>query len=89
MRTLQKSIERQPKSKKFWDAYEEEGLIADINIQIAQEMQKQNLSQEDMAKRMGTHQQAISRLLKESRYTIRTLCKIARALGKKLQIRFV
>ena len=72
-------------------AYEEEGVFVELAIQIAKLRARKGLSQLELARQLHTSQQTISRL--ESPHngslSLRTLIKLARALGKELKIQFV
>jgi antitoxin HicB len=59
-----------------------------IALQLQEEMRKQKLTQEEMAKRMGTSRAVLQRLLnpKNISVTLATLNRAAAALGKDLEI---
>lgn len=82
------------------DFLEEEGFLAEaeaiaakrvIAWQIAQLMEKQNLSKAEMARRMQTSRAAVDRLLDPANEsaTLVTLEKAALALGKRLEVALV
>jgi antitoxin HicB len=84
----------------FDDFLEKEGLRAKVEtnaikrviaFQLADLMQKENLSKTDMAKRMKTSRSSIERLLnpQNESVTLQTLERAALALGKKLEIKFI
>lgn len=60
-----------------------------IAMRIKEEMDKINLSQVEMAKRMGTSRASLSRLLDPQNVsvTLNTLDRAAAALGKNLEIK--
>lgn len=60
-----------------------------IAWQLAQEMEKQNLSKAAMAERMNTSRTQLNRLLnpKDGNVTIESLQRAASAVGRTLQIR--
>ncbi len=60
-----------------------------IAWQIAQEMQLQQLTKTELAKRMRTSRAALNRLLDENdaSLTLTTLASAAAALGKKIDLR--
>ncbi len=60
-----------------------------IAWQIAQEMQAQQLTKTELAKRMRTSRAALNRLLDENdaSLTLTTLASAAAALGKKIDLR--
>ena len=76
-----------PEFKKEYDALEVE---YDIISQIIKTRLEQNLTQSDLAKRVGTAQSNISRL-ESGNYnpTLEFLEKIANSLGKKLKVSFI
>ena len=81
--TLQKEL-KDPVFKQAWDSFELEYNLADLVIKIRSEA---GLSQEELAKRIGTTQSAIARM--ESGKVVprlESLAKIASACGKKLEI---
>lgn len=72
-------------------AYEEEGINAEIARQIFDLRTKAGLTQQELAARAGTTKSAISRL-EDADYdghSLSMLKRIAEALDKRLQIRFV
>ena len=79
------------KNKVVKKAFDEEDVYARLAIQIAELREKQGLSQKDLAKRLRTSQQMISRLEDPSNngISLSTLVKLAQAFRKHLKIRFV
>ncbi|MGD0856691.1 MAG: helix-turn-helix transcriptional regulator [Dehalococcoidia bacterium] len=80
---LQKEL-KDPDFKQAWDSYELEYNLANLLIQLRSEA---GLSQDELAKKIGTTQSAIARM--ESGKVIprlESLAKIASACGKKLEI---
>lgn len=76
-----------PKFKKEWDENE---LEYQLMVMILKARNEQNLTQSELAERTGICQSNISRIEKgQALPSISTLCKIARGLGKRLQIKFV
>ena len=75
----------------FRQAFDEEEVFTSLAIQIARIRQKEGLSQTDLAKRLHTSQQTVSRLedAHNKSYSLNTLVKLAEALHKKLKIEFV
>lgn len=78
---------KDPELKKEYDALEVE---YDIISQIIKTRLEQNLTQSDLAKKVGTAQSNISRL-ESGNYnpSIEFLEKIATSLGKKLKVSFI
>jgi DNA-binding transcriptional regulator YiaG len=70
--------------------FEREYARAGIAIQIAQLREKQGLSQAALARRLHTSQQAVSDIetLKKANVTLRTLERVAAALGRRLVVEF-
>ena len=72
-------------------AYEEEGVFVELAVQITRLREQKGLSQQELARRLHTSQQTISRL--ESPHngslSLRTLIKLAHTLGKELKVQFV
>ena len=76
-----------PEFKKEWDENE---LEYQLMMMILKARNEQNLKQSELAERTGIRQSNISRIEKgQALPSISTLCKIARGLGKQLQIKFV
>ena len=72
-------------------AYEEEVINAEIARKIYQLRTKAGLTQEELAQRVGTSKSSICRL-EDADYdghSLSMLKKIAAALGKRLEIRFL
>lgn len=64
-------------------------VMYDIKRQIIKYRIENNLSQKELAEKIGTKQSAISRLENDDyNPSIEFLDKVANALGKKLEIRF-
>ena len=79
------------KNPEFKKAFEKEEIFASLAIQIAQIRQKQGLSQRDLAKRLKTTQQTVSRLedTHNNSLSLNTLLKLAGVLHKRLKIELV
>ncbi len=84
----------------FDDFLEEENLLADsqaiaikrvLAFQLEQNMQTNNLSKTQLAKRMNTSRAALDRLLdpQNPSVTLQTLERAAEAIGKRLEIRMI
>ena len=84
-------LKEQLKDPAVREAYEEEGLFVELAIQIGQLRQRRGLSQRALAKRLHTSQQTISRLEspRNGSLSLRTLVKLAHALGKEVKVQFV
>ena len=81
----------------FDDFLEEQGILEEVEVaavkkvlayQIAEEMQKQNISRVEMAKKMETSRAVLNRLLdpENSSVTLRTMTKAAQSVGKRLRL---
>ena len=62
MRRFQDYLKEQLKDPAFRKAYEEEGVYAELAIQVARLRIQKRLTQRALAKRLHTSQQTISRL---------------------------
>ena len=84
-------LKGQLKKEEFRKGYEEEGVYAQVALQIARLRTRKNLSQKRLARLLRTSQQMISRLEDphNSHCSLRTLIRLAHALGKELKVRFV
>ena len=84
-------LKEQLKDPAFRDAYEEEGIYAELAIQAARLRIQKRLTQRALAKRLHTSQQTISRLEspRNGSLSLRTLVKLAHALGKEVKVQFV
>ncbi len=89
-RTLQDRVKEELKDPGFRRAYEDADLPVRLAIQIAKLREKRGLSQKELAQKLGTKQQVISRIEKfrQTNLTLETLQKIARVLHAHLVIIF-
>jgi len=80
--------EQYKKSREFRKAYDEEVLNLKIAYKIAQLRKQRHVTQRELAKKIGTTQQTISRLedSENTKVTVHTLAKLAIALKAKLSI---
>ncbi|OGX39722.1 MAG: hypothetical protein A3C53_01485 [Omnitrophica WOR_2 bacterium RIFCSPHIGHO2_02_FULL_68_15] len=88
---FQEYLKEQLKNKEFRQAYEEEGVYVEVAMQIAHLRTQKRISQKRLAKLLHTTQQNISRLENpdNASCSLRTLVKLAQALGKQLKVQFV
>lgn len=89
--TVSRHIEEEfRKDPEFRVAYMDEIVKLEIARKVRWLRHKRNLSQNQLAKRMGTTQQTVSRLEdpRNTEITITTLAKVAMALRADLQINF-
>ncbi len=91
VRKFQDYLKGQLKDEMFRKGYEEEGVYAQVAIQIARLRSQKKLSQKRLARLLHTSQQTISRLEdpENTSYSLQTLVKLARALGRELKVQFV
>ena len=84
-------LKEQLKDQTVREAYEEEGLFVELAIQIGRLRQRKGLTQRALARRLHTSQQTISRLEspQNGSLSLRTLVKLAHALGKEVKVQFV
>ena len=90
-RTFQSRLREDIKDPEFRAHYEEEKQALMLAIKISELREKKGLSQQQLAKLMGTSQQAISRIEsgEYEGFTLKTLEKIAEATGTRVKIEFV
>jgi len=91
VRTFKSRLREELKDPEFKSHYEDERQALKLAIKIAALREQKGLSQQELAKRMGTSQQAISRIEsgEYEGFTLKTLEKIAEATGMKVKIDFV
>ncbi|MCC3145121.1 helix-turn-helix domain-containing protein [Halanaerobium sp. Z-7514] len=76
-------------SKEVKEEYEKLNVMYEIKKQIIRYRIENDLTQKELADRIGTKQSAISRLENDDyNPSVEFLDKVAHALGKKLEIRF-
>lgn len=91
VRTFQSRLREDIKDPEFKTNYQEERQALKLAMKIAELRNQKGLSQQELAKLMGTSQQAISRIEsgEYEGFTIKTLEKIAGATGMRVKIEFV
>ncbi len=88
--TFRQILQEELKNPAFRWEWEESEAAYQVGRQIIQARIEQNLSQRELAKKAKTTQAVISRIESLSvNPSIKLLDRIARALGKTLQIRFI
>jgi ribosome-binding protein aMBF1 (putative translation factor) len=89
-RLFQDRLKEDRKNPIFAKAYEESDLPVRLAIMIAKIRERLGITQGELAKRMGTKQQVVSRLERGDDINPRldTLEKAARAMGKHLELSF-
>ncbi|MCI0529690.1 MAG: helix-turn-helix transcriptional regulator [Nitrospira sp.] len=91
IRTFQERLREDLKDPEFRKHFEEERQALALALKIARLREKKGLSQKELAKLMGTTQQAISRIEsgEYEGFSLKTLEKVAEATGTRLKIEFV
>lgn len=88
--TLRQYLRGEMKDSEFQRLYEQADIELRIALEITKAREAKNMSQRELAEAIKTKQQTISRIERGAQnMTIGTLDKIARALGRGLQVRFV
>jgi DNA-binding XRE family transcriptional regulator len=91
VKTFRSRLREDLRDPEFKALYQEERQALKLAMKITKLREKKGLSQQQMAKLMGTSQQAISRIEsgEYEGFTLRTLEKIAEATGTRVKIEFV
>ncbi len=91
VRTFRSRLSEDLKDPEFRTHYQEERQALKLAMKITKLREKKGLSQQELAKLMGTSQQAISRIESGDYegFTLKTLEKIAEATGTQLEIEFI
>ena len=91
--TLNSALAQELKSKQFRKVWKEPtgDPYLDTALTIIKMRKEKNLTQAQLAQKAGTTQQVVARLesLTYRSYSLKTLEKLAEALGKNPQIRFI
>lgn len=86
--SFDKYLAQQMKDPRVRRAFYQERNLLSIGLALANERKKQGLTQEDIAKRIGTSTPQISRTeQRPERSNVSTLIRYAEAVGMKLDIR--
>ena len=89
-RTFREYLKDQEKNSRFKKNFEEEKRRLNLGYQIFLAREKAEMTQGELAKRIGTRQSNISRLEQGNyNFTVDMLEKIAGALNFKLKIEFI
>jgi DNA-binding XRE family transcriptional regulator len=77
--------------KHFKQAFDEEDVFARLAVEIAKAREEQGLSQKELAERLHTTQQTVSRLEnpRNRAFSLATLIKLAKVFHKNIEIRLV
>jgi len=91
VRRFKDRLKKDLRDSEFRKAFDEKEVYASLAIQIAKIRQKKNLTQQELAKRLHTTQQNISRLedINNRSCSLKTLIKVARMLDKQLKVELV
>lgn len=91
VRTFKSRLKEDIKDPEFKTYYQEERQALKLAMKIAELRNQRGLTQQELAKLMGTSQQAISRIESGDYegFTLKTLEKIAEATGMRVKIEFV
>lgn len=89
MKTLDNILNEELKDSTFKSLFEYESLIQEIALQIAKFRKELGMSQNELAEKIGTKQQVISRIEGGNQnISIQMLLKISNVLGQNLKISF-
>ena len=87
---FQSYLKEQLKNPKFKKHYDESGKQLEIAYQILQLRKKTGMSQNDLAKKLGTTQSNVARIeTGQQNFTTATLQKIAVVFDREVKIEFV
>ena len=81
---------QQLRKPKVREAFEEEKKVLNLGVALAQERKRRGLTQEDVAKKIGTSAPQVSRTERKPEHTnVQTLMRYAEALGMTLDVKLV
>lgn len=91
VRRFKDRLKKDLRDPEFRKAFDEEEVCTSLAIQIAKIRQKKDLTQQELAKRLQTTQQTISRLedINNRSLSLKTLIKVAHVLDKRLKVELV
>lgn len=91
VRSFRDRLAEDLKDSEFKKAFDEEEVFVTLAIEIAKLREQNGLSQKELAKRLKTSQQMISRLEDphNKSFSLNTLVKLAGAFHKKLSFKFI
>lgn len=88
--TLRDYLRGEMKDPEFRRLYQEADIELRVALEITRAREAKRMSQRDLAEKLKTKQQTVSRIERGAQnVTIETLDRIAKALGRDLQVRFV
>jgi DNA-binding XRE family transcriptional regulator len=84
-------LKEQSKNPKFKKAFDEEEIYASLAFQVAKIREEERMTQKELAQKLHTTQQTVSRLedIHNRSYSLKTLINLARALDRRLKVEFV
>jgi ribosome-binding protein aMBF1 (putative translation factor) len=83
-------LNQQLKNPKVRQAFEEESKALNIGIELARQRERKGLTQEDVAKKIGTSAPQVSRTERNPEHAnVQSLMRCAEAVGMRLDIRLV
>jgi len=84
-------LKEQSKNPKFEKAFDEEEIYALLAVQVAKIREEERMTQKELAQKLHTTQQTVSRLedIHNRSYSLKTLINLARALDRRLKVEFV
>ncbi|MCL2659308.1 MAG: helix-turn-helix domain-containing protein [Acidobacteriaceae bacterium] len=83
-------LEEKLKNPKFREIYEQERRFLNIGIALANQRKKKGLTQEALAKKIGSSAPQVSRTERRpERANVQTLVRYAEAVGMELDLRLV
>ena len=91
MRRFRDRLQEDLQDKNFKKAFDEEDIFASLAVEIAKVREEQGLSQRQLADRLHTTQQTVSRLENPHNrsFSLTTLIKLAKVFHKSLEIHLV
>lgn len=88
--TLKRYLKGEMKDPEFRRLYQEADIEFRVALEVTRARQARRMSQKELADALKTKQQTVSRIERGAQnVTVATLDKIARALKRELQVRFV
>jgi len=88
--TLRQYLREELKDPEFRRLYEAADIELRVALEITRAREEKNMSQRELATALKTKQQTVSRIERGAQnVTLQTLDRIARVLGRDLEVRFV
>jgi transcriptional regulator len=83
-------LARQLKKPKVKEVFEKEKKILDLGIALAHQRRRKGLTQEQVARKIGTSAPQVSRTERKPEHTnVRTLMRYAEAIGMTLDVKLI